>query len=372
MLIARAPVRISFAGGGTDLPSYYQENGGLVVSTTIDKHFYVFANLNGSESAQITSSDYHTFFRQRRGEPLLWDGDLTLPRAFLHQFGIDSGISLFLASEIPPGTGLGSSSAVSVALAKALSALCGLSLTSGQTAELASYVEIEKLGMPIGHQDQYAAAFGGLNVITFSRDGVRVQPLNLRLEIEQALEKRTMLFFTGVSRSASAILKEQHAGTQRQGSDTVTSLHGIKAIAEAAIGLLRGGQLDDFGRLLHQSWEAKKRLASGISNPKIDEWYQLALEHGAVGGKIAGAGGGGFLLLYCHESEQEAVTTALEAAGLVRMDFHFERGGAVILMDAIPRIRQIGAPTQALAGVSALTTTAHPHAHGELALSAAK
>jgi len=371
MLIARAPVRISFAGGGTDLPSYYQENGGLVVSTTIDKHFYVFANLNGTESAQITSSDYRTFFRQRRGEPLLWDGDLTLPRAFLHQFGIDSGISLFLASEIPPGTGLGSSSAVAVALAKALSALCGVNLTNGQAAELASYVEIEKLGMPIGHQDQYAAAFGGLNVIAFTRDGVRVEPLNLRLEVEQALEKRIMLFFTGVSRSASTILKEQQAGAQRQGSDTVASLHGIKEMAKTTVGLLRSGKLDDFGALLHESWQAKKRLASGISNPKIDEWYQLALEHGAIGGKIAGAGGGGFLMLYCHEPQQEAVTAVLEAAGLVRMDFHFERGGAVILMDAIPRIRQIGHPAQALASLASLAPAGQSPGSREPSLSVA-
>src|SRR6266567_2483109 len=132
MLIARAPVRISFGGGGTDLPAYYLQHGGVVVSTSIDKYFYVIASLNGVDSVQITSSDYSTYFRQRRGEPLLWDGDLSLPRAFLHEFGIDGGISLFLASEVPPGTGLGSSSTVAVALIKALSTLAGLSLSSAQ------------------------------------------------------------------------------------------------------------------------------------------------------------------------------------------------------------------------------------------------
>src|SRR5438874_2284752 len=161
MLIARAPVRISFAGGGTDFEAYYREYGGLVVSTSIDKYFYVFANLNGLDSVQLSSSDYHMFFRQKRGQPVLWHGDLSLPRAFLHEFGIDSGISLFLASEVPPGTGLGSSSTVSVALAKALGSLCGWHLSKSQLAELASHVEIDKLGMPIGRQDQYAAAFGG-------------------------------------------------------------------------------------------------------------------------------------------------------------------------------------------------------------------
>src|SRR5439155_23612140 len=207
VLIARAPVRISLAGGGTDLPAYYREHGGLVVSTTIDKYLYVFVNLNGTDSVQVTSSDYHTFFRQRRGEPLLWDGDLTLPRAFLHQFGIDYGLSLFLASQVPPGTGLGSSSAVSVALAKALGALCGLTLSSAQLAEFASYVEIEKLGMPIGRQDQYASAFGGLNVIYFDGQGVRVEPLNLRPDVQSALDRRMMLFFTGTARSAATILQ---------------------------------------------------------------------------------------------------------------------------------------------------------------------
>jgi D-glycero-alpha-D-manno-heptose-7-phosphate kinase len=352
VLIARAPVRISLAGGGTDLPAYYGEHGGLVVSTSIDKYFYVFANLNGTDSAQITSSDYHTYFRQKRGQPLFWDGDLSLPRAFLHEFGIDSGISLFLASEVPPGTGLGSSSTVSVALAKALGALCDLHLTDAQLAELASFVEIDKLGMPIGRQDQYAAAFGGLNAIWFDCQGVRVESLELSPDVERALESRLLLFFTGAARSASSILSKQRASTQHGHAPTLTSLHRLKQMAGTTIELLRSDQLDEFGRLLHESWQEKKRLATGISNTQIDDWYTLAREHGATGGKICGAGGGGFLLLYCREQYQEAVTTALEASGLVRMDFHFDRDGAVVLMDAVPRIRRIGTPERALSDIA--------------------
>jgi D-glycero-alpha-D-manno-heptose-7-phosphate kinase len=353
MLIARAPVRISFAGGGTDFPDYYREHGGLVVSTTIDKYFYVFVNLNGTESAQITSADFRSFFRQRRGQPIEHDGDLSLPRAFLSEFGIDSGISLFLASEIPPGTGLGSSSTVSVALSKALSTLCGVPLGEAQLAELASHVEIEKLGMPIGHQDQYAAAFGGLNAIYFERDGVRVVPLNLQPETERALQGRILLFFTGVSRSASSILKGQQAAAQRRDGDVIASLHQIKAVAHETIDLLRAGDLAGFGALLDESWQAKKRLAGGITNPQIDAWYDIARAYGAVGGKIAGAGGGGFLMLYCEEPYQEAVTAALEAGGLMRMDYHFERGGAVVLADSIPRFRPIGLPDRVLAEIKA-------------------
>jgi D-glycero-alpha-D-manno-heptose-7-phosphate kinase len=352
MLIARAPVRISFMGGGTDLASYYHEHGGVVVSTTIDKYFYVFVTLNGSDAAQITSSDYHTFFRQRRGEPLLWDGDLTLPRAFLHQFGIDSGISLFLASEIPPGTGLGSSSAVAVALAKALSTLISLDLTKPELAQLASYVEIEKLGMPIGLQDQYASAYGGLNRISFETNGVRVEPLNLPAELERSLERRLLLFFTGISRNAATTLKEQQTATENEDTGTMASLHSIKAMAEATEGLLKSGRFAEFGELLAESWQAKKRLAKGISNSHIDEWYELALDRGATGGKITGAGGGGFLLLYCEEPYRDAVTTALEAQGLVRMDFHFERSGAVVLLDAVPRFRPFGTPEPSLAVIT--------------------
>ncbi len=347
MLIVRAPVRLSFAGGGTDLAAYYREHGGLVASTTINKYFYVFVSLNGADSAQISSSDYHAFFRQQRGQPVLWGGDLALPRAFLHEFGIDGGISLFLASEIPPGTGLGSSSTVSVALAKALAALCQCNMSSAELAEMASYVEIEKLGMAIGCQDQYAAAYGGLNVLRFDREGVHVEPLNIQPEVERTLERRLLLFFTGVARDASTILKVQQAESGRQESATVSSLHDIKAMAATTIELLRAGNLAAFGALLHESWEAKKRLAAGITNPKIDDWYETALAHGAAGGKITGAGGGGFLLLYCEEPYQPTVTAALEEKGLVRMDFHFEHSGAVVLMDALPRVRAFRGPQRA-------------------------
>lgn len=342
MLIARAPLRISFAGGGTDLKAYYQQHGGLVVSTTIDKYVYVVANVNGSDSAQITSPNYQTFFRQRRGQPIRWDGDLSLPRAFLHHFGVDSGVSLFLASEVPPGTGLGSSSAVAVALATSLGTLCGLILSKADVAELASYVEIEKLGMPIGRQDQYAATFGGLNIIRLSADGIQVEPLKLPNSVERTLERRIMLFFTHRSRSAASILRDQQEASRQEGSNTVSSLHHLKAIARSTIEALQSGDLSQFGSLLDESWQAKKQLAKGITDRKIDEWYDLALASGARGGKIAGAGGGGFLMLYCDEPAQASVTTVLEAAGLRRMDFHFERGGAVVLLDPVPRIRLNG------------------------------
>jgi D-glycero-alpha-D-manno-heptose-7-phosphate kinase len=338
MLIARAPVRISFAGGGTDLPGYYERHGGMVVSTAIDKYFYVFVNLSSPDSVQVGSSDYRSFYRHRASASPLWDGDLGLVKATLHEFGFDGGISLFLASEVPPGTGLGSSSAVAVALVKALTALRGLPLSPAQVAERACVLELEKLGSPIGKQDQYAAAFGGLNVITFTRDAVAVEPLSLTAETRERLQRNLLLFFTGGTRKANAILRRQQRASAADEGDTIAALHAIKEVARETKRCLEAGRLRRYGELLAASWEQKKQLATGISNPRVDELYELARRHGAIGGKLAGAGGGGFLMLYCEESQQAAVCEALERAGLYRMDYRFERGGAQVLMNALPRM----------------------------------
>jgi D-glycero-alpha-D-manno-heptose-7-phosphate kinase len=337
MLIVRAPVRISFAGGGTDLPSFYERHGGFVVSTSIDKYFYVTVGTASSESSvQISSSDYRAFFRHRRGAAPLWDGDMGLVKATLHDFGFEAGISLFLASEIPPGTGLGSSSTVAVALVKALATLRGLSLSSSQVADWACSIELGKLGSPIGKQDQYAAACGGINAITFDQDRVTVEPVRISLATRATLQRSLLLFFTGGTRSANAILRQQSHASADDATDTVAALNQIKAAAHETRECLERGDLRRFGAILAESWEMKKRLAPGVSNPRIDEMYDLAQRHGAVGGKLAGAGGGGFLMLYCEEAYQQSVIDALEAAGLYHMDYQFEEGGAQVLMNALP------------------------------------
>jgi D-glycero-alpha-D-manno-heptose-7-phosphate kinase len=338
MLITRAPVRISFAGGGTDLPAYYTKFGGAVVSTSIDKYFYVFLNVTTDDAVQITSSDYRTFYRHDPDLPMLFDGDLSLPRAIFHHFGLTRGISMFLASEVPPGTGLGSSSTVAVAIIKAITAARGSYLTKQQIAELACHIEIEKMHEPIGKQDQFAAAFGDLNLIQFTAEGVTVTPLNLAPATRRQLEKNLMLFFTGSTRQASAILKEQKKSSEQNDPQVLEALHAVKAMAFEVKDYLERGDLTAFGKLLDRAWQNKKRMATGISNPLIDECYALALEHGALGGKITGAGGGGFLMLYCEEQCQLAVTNALEAKGLKRMDFRFDSEGARVLVNAGLRI----------------------------------
>jgi D-glycero-alpha-D-manno-heptose-7-phosphate kinase len=333
MLIARAPVRISLAGGGTDLAAYYQRHGGLVVSAAVAKYFYAIIEVTGRPGLQISSSDYHAFFRNPPGQSLVWDGDLSLPRAILHRFNIHSGVELFLASEVPPGTGLGSSSTVTCTLVKALSTLLRYPLTKQEIAEEACAIEIDKLHMPIGKQDQYASAFGGINAITFTADGTTVEPLRISEQTRTTLEHNILLFFTGSAHNSATILAEQTTSTQQDHGQVVESLHGIKRLAEQARAALEGGHPDQIGELLHENWERKKRLASGITNGAIDEAYALARAHGALGGKIAGAGGGGFLMLYCPLARQDDVTAALEARGLVRMDFHFDHGGARVLVN---------------------------------------
>lgn len=333
MLIARAPMRISFGGGGTDLEAYYARYGGLVISTAINKYFYAIITTDESDDLQVISADYRSLFRHSPYNDLFWDGDLALPKAILHHFGIRRGINLFVASEVPPGTGLGSSSAAAATLVRAISTLVEQPMTKQQVAELASYIEIEKMGMPIGKQDQYAAAFGGLNRISFTHEGVSVEPVKIDFKVQQTLERRLMLFFTGSSRESTSILKHQRKSTQEQDESVLQALHNIKQVAVDVQACLERGDLDEFARLLHYSWQEKRRLAPNLSTSFIDECYALALSCGAGGGKITGAGGGGFLMLYCLEEAQDQVTSALEERGLKRMNFHFDQQGATVVLN---------------------------------------
>jgi len=333
MLIARAPMRISFGGGGTDLEAYYARYGGVVVSTAINKYFYAIITTNESDDLQIISADYRSLFRHSPYKDLCWNGDLALPKAILHHFGLRRGVNLFVASEVPPGTGLGSSSAAAVTLVQAISTLVEQPMTRHQVAELASCIEIEKMGIPIGKQDQYAAAFGGMNKITFTSSGVTVEPINIAHDVRWVLEQRLMLFFTGSSRESTAILKHQRKSTLEREESVLQALHNIKRAACEIQCCLECGDLDGFARQLHYSWQEKRRLAPNLSTSFIDQSYELALQHGATGGKITGAGGGGFLLLYCRERAQDEVTRVLEEQGLKRMNFHFDQQGATVILN---------------------------------------
>jgi D-glycero-alpha-D-manno-heptose-7-phosphate kinase len=335
VLIARAPVRISFGGGGTDLPVYYKRYGGMVVSTTINYYVYTILARGNQETVQIISADYRSLCQRPICEDLIWDGDLHLPKAITYYFNIRDGANIFLASQVPPGTGLGSSGSVAVSMIKALAFWCGLDMGPAEVAELACYIEIEKMEMPVGKQDQYAAAFGGLNCITFSRDGVTVEPLQISPETRDALQRGLMLFFTGVSRQSSTILRRQSAASERDDRATIRRLRAIKELGLEIRTALEQGDLEAFGNLLHRSWMEKRQLTEGITNSFLDQCYQTAREEGAIGGKVTGAGGGGFMMLYCPEDRQEAVAQALAKMGLQHRFFEFEDEG-VQVMQAMP------------------------------------
>ncbi|MBI5670561.1 MAG: GHMP kinase [Chloroflexi bacterium] len=333
LLIARSPVRISLGGGGTDLPAYYNQFGGAVISTAINRYIYTFISRGVGNALQVISSDFRVFYRHEAGNEFATDGELGLAKAVIREFGGTDGVDIFLASQIPPGTGLGGSGAVAVSMITALAAWHGRSLSKQEIAEMACDISINKLGLPSGKQDEYGSAMGGLNQIIFQQDGTRVKPVILPPATLDTLQKRLMLFFTGKSRNSEKILKSQSNASRNQDPATLERMHRIKALGQDIYEAIQRGDLDGFADLLHQSWQQKRGVATDVTNSQIDMAYDLARQNGALGGKITGAGGGGFLLLYCHEDKQEAVTRALLPLNLYRMDFCFDFNGAQVLLD---------------------------------------
>jgi D-glycero-alpha-D-manno-heptose-7-phosphate kinase len=240
------------------------------------------------------------------------------------------GVDLFIATEVAPGTGLGSSSAVAVGLVQALATFLGMSLSPAEVAEAASVIEIERLGMPIGRQDQYASAFGGLNTIEFMADGVTVRPLEIAPDLARELGARLMLFATGRSRNSASILHQQQEDT-RANPAVVERLHRLKSLAHEMRQALFDEKLDDFGGLLDRAWREKRALSANISTGAIDRWYEAARAAGALGGKITGAGGGGYLLLYAAPERQPAVRQVMRDFGLQEMPFDFDYHGARVV-----------------------------------------
>jgi len=336
VVTARAPVRISFGGGGTDLGAYADQHGGFVVSAAIARYAYVSAHRPARPAFRMTSAEYR--LRQRFATDALPAAaePLALPKAALAVFAarrpdlLDMGVDLYLSSEAPPGSGLGSSSAMTVALIRALAGYLDEPLTPAMVAALACEIEIARLGMPIGRQDQYASAFGGVNAITFARDGVTVAPLRLRPAALTALNARLLLFFTGQTRHSSQILTQQRRDSASKPA-TVESLHRIKALAGRMRDALLAEDFDGVGALLDEGWREKKRLSPAISSGEIDVWYAQAQHAGALGGKITGAGGGGFLLLYCPPERQPYLRRAMAHLGLAELTFTFDSLGAVTL-----------------------------------------
>ncbi|MBI5779281.1 MAG: GHMP kinase [Planctomycetes bacterium] len=332
MIITKAPVRISFAGGGTDMDAFYLKHGGAVVSTTINKYFYSVFNLREDGKIQMISSDLQSTLTVDDFYNLKFGEGFDIPNAVMKHFDIQAGFDLFMASEVPPGSGLGSSGAVAVNMTQLCAAFLNKKIDKQQIAEQAYYVQKEILKMPIGKQDEYASSFGGFNLFEFSKDGVKVEPLSIKPAIKDRLEKGLFLVFTGQTRAAAVILSQQDAQAKAENPKVIESMTAIKANAYKMKELLVKGDLDQFGLLLNKGWSDKKKMNANISNEHLEKIYALALEHGALGGKLTGAGGSGYFLFYCAQGREKEFQNAMKHGGLRILDFKFDTKGVTTVI----------------------------------------
>ncbi|MEW6517396.1 MAG: sugar kinase [candidate division FCPU426 bacterium] len=322
MIISRAPVRLSLGGGGTDLPSYYRQHGGFLVAAAIDKYIYIMADKRFQPSIRLSYSKTEIVDRvDEIQHPLFREG--------LRYAGVERQIELISLAEVPANCGLGTSSTFAVALLNALFEFRRQRVPRQELAEAACRLEMEILKEPIGKQDQYVAAFGGLNAYWFDPDGtVRVEPVAIRPENLRELQNNLLLFYLNRERDARTVLADQDRKSRTGDAPTLERLHRIKEIGLATKKLLEdGSRLDAFGELMHEHWLTKRGLSDKISDSFIDEAYDTARRHGALGGKVVGAGGGGFLLLYCPK-EKSKLVGALQPLGLEPMWFGFAAEGA--------------------------------------------
>ena len=324
---AKAPLRISFGGGGTDISPYPEERGGAVLGVTIDKYAYCSLAARDDELVNITSLDYDLVARYPLNDKLEYDGKLDLVKAATKVMGIKNGVDLFLHSDMPPGSGLGTSSTMTVALVGAIKHWLRLPLSDYDIAELAYRIERQEAGIKGGKQDQYAAAFGGFNFIEFLGEKTVVNPLRIKREIINELEYRLMLCYTGKTRLSAGIIADQVRGYTEKKEDVVRALDEAKQLAIDTKNALLLGRIDDFGSFLHQSWQSKKRFSAKITDSYIDELYEISRRNGALGGKLLGAGGGGYLLLLCEFDKRHILAQKLEEHGGKVVNFAFEFNG---------------------------------------------
>ncbi len=325
MIVSRAPVRFSLGGGGTDLPTYSREHGGFLVAAAIDKYVSLCVARRFYENIRLAYSKLEIVDRVDQIEHRIF-------REALRFVGLDRALELHSLADVPSNSGLGSSSSFTVALLNGLHAFNHNYVGTQQLAEEACHIEIDILKEPIGKQDQYAAAFGGITAFTFDKDGtVHAERLPVREEIIDQLEASLLIFYSGVERSASAVLSEQAKTVKANKDDAVARMHRIKQMGYDTKKLLLEGDIDKYGELLHEHWMNKRKLASNMTDSVIDEHYEAALKAGAIGGKLMGAGGGGFFMFYVRPPERRKVYETLVARGLRPMRFRFDFDGARIV-----------------------------------------
>jgi D-glycero-alpha-D-manno-heptose-7-phosphate kinase len=326
LIRAKAPLRISFAGGGTDVPPFPELEGGCVLSATITQFASGTLRPRNDNNIRVHSLDYGVSVTYSPEDKLVYDGKLDLVKGAILKMGCNDlgGYELFLHTNAPPGSGLGSSSAMMVALVGLLKEFKGLPLTDYEVADLAHTIERKELGIQGGLQDQYAATFGGFNFIEFLADRVVVNPLKVAPDVINELEYNLLLCYTGTMRLSASILNDQITRYEHREEDTLRALREMKDLTVAMKSALLRRHLDEFGRLLGEEWEYKKRVSDKISNASLDELYRAACKEGALGGKITGAGGGGFMLLYCDYERKHRVAEKMSEMGCSILDLRIE------------------------------------------------
>jgi D-glycero-alpha-D-manno-heptose-7-phosphate kinase len=326
MIITRTPLRISIGGGGTDLPSYYRKFGGFVISAAIKQYVYITVHRTFKPNYIIKYSQMETVeSAEQIQHPII--------REALLRHGIGPYIEIASMADMPAGTGLGSSGSFTVGLLRALYALKREPIATGQLAEEACHIEIDLLKEPVGKQDQYIGAFGGLTCMEFAKDGsVEVKTLRIPTDAVHDLEDHLLMFFTGYSRSAGSVLKDQATRSEQNDAAMFENLHFTKELGRATQAALEAGNTRAYAEMMHQHWLRKRQRSAGMTNEAIDRWYRVAMENGALGGKLIGAGGGGFLLFYAQERALLRKAMALEGLPEVRFDFDHE-GTKVLIQD---------------------------------------
>jgi D-glycero-alpha-D-manno-heptose-7-phosphate kinase len=331
MLIARTPLHINLAGAGTGFPAYARRYGGVAVNVTIDRYAYTMVSQTDSPTVNIATSDYERLLDGN--EPTPGDGFLLPAQAILKAFGIDRGLSIFMTPELPPFTGVGAITGSMVALAWALGRLEHRPLSAADAARLAHSAEVTRLRLPCGGADTYGQAIGGLTAAEINGDDVWVSPIRASESAMHALQTRLMLFFTGRIQRDTRGVEDVARAAERNRAGVIDALHEIKAAATDLRNVLIRGEVGAIGDCLNRTWQATRHLGPEITDPWIDQWYEMALNAGASGGKVNGLGAGSFLVLYCEPGRQQRVTEDLESAGLRRIAISLETSGVDLLLD---------------------------------------
>lgn len=327
MIITRTPFRVTLGGGGTDLPSYYEKHGGFIFSAGLDK--YMFVDVNRPATDDLIRVKYSKSETVENVSDLQHD----IAKEILRFTGVEKNIEISSVADISAGTGLGSSSCYAVGLLHAIHTMKREHVGLAQLAEEDFKVEAQNLGRPIGKQDPYLAAFGGLTVLDIDKDGtVKVRKANVSLEVADELNRNMLLFFTGKTRSADDILSEQSKGAKEDKKDVVDSMHYIKELGYEILEAAEEGNIDEIGHKFHAHWQHKKKISTKMSNPEFDKIYDEAMRNGALGGKISGAGGGGFFCFYVP-GDQRKFRETMRNSGLREMRYHFDFEGSKVIAD---------------------------------------